>query len=357
MASININSLGSYYYSGNIPDLLITASEKLTVTIKLERASLNDFEIEEEYYPTGSAVRLKLKDLIHNELFNKADTMAEFQGATDVNQTGATGKVTITAEGETFSETSWDFRVVKGALDVPHTHNFEAFFNELPLSLCPKIRMVKLNEPVLLNYFATEAYNVRLAIVSGTSPTVTYLSSGAVPTPRLNTIDAMYSKLMAEFSAPFNNPPQIHFSINENWDNAIILKLISGNDQFDDYFAFESSIGGVDTIRFNGVLSEIPEHEYLAAVKENQTLEYQTVPKTVYEKNTGIIDSYEQNRWVMDFLASPVKYHYHNGRWKRIYMVETEAQYTKDRINAYTFRFAYADPNVGRFVVRQNLQW
>jgi hypothetical protein len=358
MASININNLGDYYYSGNIPDLRITASEKLNVTIKLERSSgIPDFEIEEEYYPTGSHVLLKLKDLIHNELYSDANTPAWQGGEGFLLQSGASGKVTITAEGETFSETSWDFITIKGALDVPHTHNFAAFFDEMPLSLCPKIRPVKLNEPVLINYFATEAYSVKLAIVSGDQPVATYISSGAVPTPRLHTINAMYSELKDAFSAPFTSPPQIHFSINENWDNAIILKLISDYDQYDDFFAFESSIGGIDTIRLNGVLSEIPEHEYLAAVKQNLTLEYKTIPKTVYEKNTGIIQSFEQNRWIMDFLASPIKYHYHNSQWKRIYMVETEAQYTKGRINAHTFRFAYADPNVGRFVVRQNLQW
>ena len=140
------------------------------------------------------------------------------------------------------------------------------------------------------------------------------------------------------------------------------MRLVKNEDyeEFSDYFLFENSIGGLDTIHLTGEKTEELRHEYLRAKirtsgEGTQENEYQTIPLTAFSKNTGWIYNEEQRRYILDLFASAMRFHWFEQQFRRIYVLDYEGKTTPGQLNSKQFTFAYSRQYTGHLPTRTDL--
>ncbi len=384
---VSLDTLSLYYYSGNIPDITYNTAVPIGVTITLQRAVGGEvFSISEIHAPVDGKVIIRIRELIHNELSSHFDFVTPFGGTDEYEtQSAAIGRVNIDIPGDIdvcptclhdgyydpcptcgtdkVEEDQVHFFVAKGNMDLRpgQSFNFLDYFMKNFMTLSPQRRKSRFNDPCVVGFLACEGITVKIESnmhKGGTS----YFNVGASVTYGMGfyCMDATFSRLRDFLEAEHgsvNINDVTHITIWADGDTESLhpLQIIKDDSHYDynDIFLFESALGGIDTIRFTGVLSSKAEHEYLSANILRRQKEYGLIPLTVKEKNTGVIPDDEHLRWVMDFFASSTRYHWKNGKWWRIYILDKEAQVIKGRINSFTFKFAYEYQHTGIQVDRE----
>ncbi|HSW67399.1 MAG TPA: hypothetical protein VLH16_02360 [Bacteroidales bacterium] len=359
---VPIEQLQTHYFSGNIPGILITTVSPIVITIKLTRLGQKDVVLIEKYHPTNEqGVYLNIRELIHDELeLVYSDTMF---GLVDcVVQPKAYGEVTITPEGITPKS----FYVIKGNLDIEQPdYNFIWFFRRNMLSISPQIRHVEGNEPVFLGFFSEDHFFVWVhaykADGSGLSLSRYHTET---TTNQLFSLKGDFDYVAQKLFPSDTGITQLSFQI---WSRnasapSLPLYLVKKDkyEEFSDFFLFGNSIGALETIHLTGQKKEELRHEHLRAkihtIEEGtHEHEYQTIPLTVFEKNTGWIHSEAQRRYILDFFASNMRFHYNNNRFRRIYVLGYEGKTTQGQINSITFTFAYSRQYTGHIPSRPSL--
>ncbi len=109
------------------------------------------------------------------------------------------------------------------------------------------------------------------------------------------------------------------------------------------WFMFENSLGGLDTIRAYGDTDFTGEHEHKIAKSGDVSLEYDVDTERLYNKNTGYLNEYER-KWLLDFFPSRAKYIYTSGFLRAIVVSESDVKYSaSDLPSSYTFKYAFSD--------------
>lgn len=109
------------------------------------------------------------------------------------------------------------------------------------------------------------------------------------------------------------------------------------------WFLFENSLGGLDTIRASGDTDFTGEHEHKIAKSEDVSLEYDVDTERLYNKNTGYLNEYER-KWLLDFFPSKAKYIYTAAALRSIVVSESNVEYSaSDLPCSYTFKYAFSD--------------
>lgn len=109
------------------------------------------------------------------------------------------------------------------------------------------------------------------------------------------------------------------------------------------WFMFENSLGGLDTIRAYGDTDFTGEHEHKIAKSGDVSLEYDVDTERLYNKNTGYLNEYER-RWLLDFFPSKAKYIYTAGALRPIVVTESDVKYSaSDLPSSYNFKYSFSD--------------
>lgn len=370
---LSVDLLQGYYFSGNIPVILIQSDVEADISVSLS-AGGNPFliDITELHTPdwggTGlfGIIYLNISDLISAHLKTSYPLDQSLEELGFVGQTGAFGTVTIKVDGDTVRS----FKVIKGVVDymIPEYEsplNFQTYIKKNILSLCPQIRLVKPDHPNALTYYAVGGGKVYINAkiftgydgqgnpqhINEEKTYYTFIGES------LYTFDAMYQSLSALYSLSEGQHIEhidVYGKDNDSSIQTASIRLIPDNTvyPYDDLFAFENSLGGIDIIRFTGVLSESIEHEYLSQTNIGRTSTYGLVHITIYSKNTGYFPDEEHAIFANDFIASTNIYHYKNERFEPIVITEKEAIYTKGKISAFSFKFKYSHQHTGKLLNR-----
>lgn len=112
-----------------------------------------------------------------------------------------------------------------------------------------------------------------------------------------------------------------------------------------DYFVFENTLGGIDTILFDGEKSLIPEVEAKQALFDQQSIEYHIDFKKIYKKETGYFSNRLLQTWVEEFFRSLNRFHFvttEDATLRRIVVSDTQLETNPDVANSHSFKFAYS---------------
>lgn len=112
-----------------------------------------------------------------------------------------------------------------------------------------------------------------------------------------------------------------------------------------DYFIFENTLGGIDTIPFTGEKKLLPEVEAKQAEFDEETFDYEIDYKNVYEKHTGYFDNKLLQTWVSEFFRSTNRFHFvtdEDSTLKRITIAEAEFKIIPFEPNSLSFEFTYS---------------
>ncbi len=109
------------------------------------------------------------------------------------------------------------------------------------------------------------------------------------------------------------------------------------------WFLFENSLGGIDTLRAYGDTDFDGAHTHKIATVNNTSFEYDIDTKRNYNKNTGHLDEYER-RWLLDFFPSKAKFLHYAAAIRPIVVVDDNVKYSaSDLPSSYSFKYRFAD--------------
>ena len=109
-----------------------------------------------------------------------------------------------------------------------------------------------------------------------------------------------------------------------------------------DYFVFENSLGGYDTIRFTGDRKEVAEAESRNAVFDGDTNEYGVDYSKAWTKYTGYLPDERTRLWVLEFFSSCRRCHLAAASLECIYVSKPKLEATAGEAAGYEFTFAYS---------------
>jgi len=125
----------------------------------------------------------------------------------------------------------------------------------------------------------------------------------------------------------------------------------------DDIFMFENCMGSNETICFDGQMEMSENHKSTTYKILEKTSEFKTDFSIKYKKNSGFFRSKEQQKVASEFLSSKKRYHFVDGIFKEIFLLNIDANSIPLSVNDYTFEFAYSEDNRYRNISRiDNLQ-
>ncbi|HNX87716.1 MAG TPA: hypothetical protein PKH58_01425 [Paludibacteraceae bacterium] len=340
MALVTI--IPSLSFSRNFPVLVVNAEEVTTVVLKQGTETV----LSESYYPDDSGhFEIDLADLLTSLL---TVDIPQLPG----EQAGALAAFTITLTETGLTAEEFSFTLIKGGV-LNGVEDMDAFCAGNMLTWHPQIKRVKLSDSEFITYYAVEPALVKAKAWFLSNPVITV---GAVlDAGHLHVINATFSVLRAMFPA-YYYPRWIDIWI-ENQSGAATwvqrYELIDEYDQFDDLFLFENSLGGLDTIRFTGQLTEQEKHDQESAKFGLETRDYYLDFNRVMSKNTGLFQSQAESDWAREFFASTNRWWWKDGVWKKI----TVSEYTVERVyndmRSYKFEFSLSQQEPLRNLARE----
>ena len=373
---VNAASLQPIYFTGNIPVIRIPAATEKVINISIERGQETPLVIQERYEPfaettgqigqigqSATFIYLTIRDLVHKHFYsNYADLT--FGDLNVSEQKSGYGKVTVTDDEET---EICAFFVVRGTLGVERFVNAQNYFRKNMLTLQPQVRYIQPDELVMLNFYTTENCVIKARSVRRKNAPINTIDYVTLTSHnRLHTIKFTWNQLFQLFDFddlalfPLQNHPLIFFEIyaegasgTRTFPMRVMLKR--KQDTYEQMFLFENSQGGVDSIVFDGELVEKSQHEFLQSVIFGTVNEYDTIPKVLYEKITGYIETPEEKQWVSDFLASHNRYAHHDGAFVPIFIDNYKDEKTSGQPDQFSFTYGFRMQNVGKTTSRLDI--
>ena len=368
LATILPSPPGGLIFSGNIPDIRIIdidPDDGVKFQLYVDYNTPNQLLLLDEnlFGNQNNETIIKIKGAIETALFHVIPDQDVFK------QVNAVRRFSIWLDEAPVYTAS----VVKGGIDIPRsefgTYNYQLYFITNLLSWCPTVRNVKYREPVFVNYMNL--------YTGGTILTAKYywIDQNQVqqqtcaiynmPSYGLYTLNISFNKLVSIIE---NNEGRVGiFAIDlyvtyvgNQISNTQRLWLVNDFNENDDVFAFTNSLGGLDTIRFTGPLTIKPNHKSITFRNINDELiEYQNTPETIFEKKSGYYEGNDHQRWVNDFLISYKRFHFRftesNIVAEPIVVTDISAAFTPANINSCSFEFKYASQHPWQWGTREAL--
>lgn len=208
----------------------------------------------------------------------------------------------------------------------------------------PTAKPVTYYSPEWLTYYAVEACTIKL---KATFPdnTVQNFTLGACEAGKAFTVNLQYAVVSGLLG-------QVYPSYYEVWAEktggtrlTYIQRYLYSEpkSEQEQWFLFENSLGGLDTIRAYGDTDFEGAHEHKIASIDGVSSEYRIDTQRFYNKNTGYLDEYER-RWLFDFFPSRTKSVYFNSAFRKIVVSESDVKYAaSDLPSSYNFKYRFAD--------------
>lgn len=369
MAASLITSLpadGKPIFAGNLPDLVfsgIDPEEGMVFSISLIYNGPPGVSVllnETIYGDASGKATLKIREVVSAAMHHNLPDANMFE------QVNASATLTIY-----YDNLAKFIKVVKGGLLIPETNftafDYDTFFAANFLSWMPAERLVKYREHVWINYF-NRISGTQLYVKAYFFNEVNKLQSSEIAIYAGMSVNSLYS-----FNLTF------HQLITESGEDRGVfafdvyvkgvagvlsnihrLTLINDFDEYDDVFGFTNSIGGYETIRFNGLLTEKENHVAKTyRMHNNHLIEFENVPERIMVKRTGYFDTEAQRKWLRDFFTSDFRHHLRFTEsgfiYERITLISQKAEGARYIPNAYEFEFKYANQVAWQYHTREEL--
>ncbi len=127
-------------------------------------------------------------------------------------------------------------------------------------------------------------------------------------------------------------------------------------DRYNDVcFGFENTLGGFDTLMLEGKQLYQPEGDVTTFKTSDAEQELVNGFTSIWEANTGRLETEQQATQFQDFLKSRNRHLYQNGAWHRIVVTEYKVKHSRGESNSYSFKYHLATRNEGRLFERSQL--
>lgn len=324
-------------FVGNIPDLIVQ-TDGLGMTVNISKGSTL---ILAEHYTADNLGRARviLRDFLDEYLQLELPTPEV--DLFEQTKSWASFSLEIIS-GESTETVS--FVAIKGGSSTLNL-DCSAYLLEAWLTWQPQIKKVKDVQPEWLSYFTQHAALVKAKgyFSGGDSAEVTLHSLEA---NKHYTLNMTFADLRTEF---VNQPIYIDVWVENVSDGAVqfstyVQRYVLTNEFFewDDYFLFKNSVGGLDLIRFTGMREATNPIEVDAALfYDEYERDYQVTPRLAFDKNTGYFRSKSELLWALDFFQSKEKYYLIEDQFAEIRLLSPEYIAPENTLTSLDFKFSY----------------
>ena len=279
--------------SGNLNRFILGSGEKVSFSLEKNGSIL----FENRYEPgPDHIVRIDLRDVVDSALAFEMSTASNVWKQTSLS---ADFKAIIDGVG-------YSFKAVRGG--VASLQDTPANWLKLHfLTWQPSVKRVTYNSPEWLTMFAVDSATVKLKahFADETVQTIVIASVDAGYAYTMNMQYAYIAGLLTDYPTYY----EVWFEIGSQKSEVQIYAYDEVKSINEQWFLFENSLGGIDTVRMSGVNKIAASHEHETALFDDLYEEYKVDTERLYNKNTGFLDEYER-RWIMDFFPSKRKYIY-----------------------------------------------
>jgi len=316
-----------YSFAGNLKNIVVISSAKISFTLKRG----TDVLLQTTYDPgvTGR-IEIDIKKIIQDLLTSELPAM----DAISVKDFPAFA-FSVDSEAEIL------FYVFKGGVDAYVTSDW---FAENFLTWMPQTNYVHWNQAQYLSYVALQLSSVKIKgyFSDGTDQTVLFVN---LVQNKINTLNLQYSSLPVLFE---NKQPQYIDVWVENAEEqrmSYIQRLVLKNSSPDDnYFLFENSLGGWDSICFDGKLKNEGTSDVKTFSQEDVTSEYQVDAVEKYLKNTGYFVDDRHRLWAFEFFKTKERYFLsHREFFEKIVVLSSTIASQKTEPSSYNFSFSLSN--------------
>lgn len=319
---------------GNLKKFIITSGSQ--VVFELKEGSTVLFSATYESGIDGRAT-IDVKDIIENRLkyIIKHDDKYE--------QTNIVKTFTATIDGIVNT-----FKVIRTGVanlqDTP-TNWLRSNF----LSWQPQNKKVTYYSPEWLTYYAQEACDLKLKAYFP-DDTVQNFNLGACEAGKAFTFNLQYALIAGKLGQIYPT----HFDVwaeNSTGTRLTYIQRYLYSDPLSEqeqWFLFENSLGGLDTIRAYGDSDFTGNHEHKLSSVDDTSSEYDVDTERTYNKNTGYLDNYER-QWLLDFFVAKQKYIYHSAAIRSIVLKDSDVKYNASDLPSefnFTYKFSDAESSV-----------
>lgn len=309
-----------YNFSGNISDIVL---EQVDARVEFKLIHKGEVVIHEFYDPDADqAVIIRLKEILEYSVSCPSFDTAEHP----------IPKYTYEING-----TPKDFYCLRGGHGAGVSA--ESFVASNFLTWQPQTCYTSYHGPSKLRYVALSNCMCKVKGYFANMSTQTIVLRDVMSSGNIHTMDVTYGNIRGLFSEQ-----PLYFDV---WiESAGVIKTwgqryVLHEDQFnDDYFVFENSLGGFDTIKFTGARKEINKADSLKALFYNESLEFDLDIEQAFQKSTGYITSSIEKSWVMDFFNSTNRYHLCDGVLRRIVVSKPKIESMHGEDGGYEFTFS-----------------
>lgn len=210
----------------------------------------------------------------------------------------------------------------------------------------PTNKPVTYYSPEWLTYYAQEACTIKL---KATFPdnTVQNVNLGACEAGKAFTCNVQYAVIAGLIGQLY--PSYYDVWVEDATGNRLtyIQRYLydEQKSELEQWFLFENSLGGLDTLRASGDTDFTGAHDHKISNVDDISSEYEIDTNRSYNKNTGYLDDYER-RWLLDFFPSLKKYIYHGAAIRSIVVTQSDVKYSaSDLPSSYTFVYRFTSDN------------
>lgn len=315
--------------SGNLKKFEIYSGTPVAFILK--EGSTTIFEASYDPGANGK-VFIDVKDIVENRL------SFELSHELFYEQLSLVKTFTATVDGADYS-----FKVIRsGVANLADTVSNWLTGNFLTWQ--PTKKYVTYYSPEWLTYFSTVASIIKLKayLPDNTEQTVTI---GSCEAGKAFTCNLQYAEIAGELNQKYPIYYDVWVEDADGFRLTYIQRYIYSDpkSELEQWFLFENSLGGIDTLRAAGDTDFEALHTHNISEIGHVASEYLIDTERYFMKNTGHLDTYER-RWLLDFFPSHAKYLHYNGAIRGIVVTEDDPKYSaSDLPSSYTFRYRFAD--------------
>ena len=329
MAIVTVQKPDSLSMSGNLKELVLQSVDPVSVVLRAAGAIV----LEETFYPgNGNLIHIGLTEVVKSHLsFTLPSSDVFIQPNLSKDFTVAYG------------EDSYTFRCIRSG-KMHLNESATQFLTGNFLTWQPTQKAVTYYSPEWLTYYAPEDCTVRLRAYweDGTNSTISLSgqSSGTCVSYNLQ-----YAVIAGKFAG---KRPMYYDVWVENPSGtrlSYVQRYVASEKQGEDenWYLFENSLGGIDSLRAYGALKDDPEYTHNLAVFGDESEEYRIDTNRLLTRNTGMLTP-EEARWLQDMFVASRKYVYTLSGLYRIVFTSSNAK--TDSANppvSYSFTYRLSD--------------
>ena len=315
--------------SGNLKPFVLQSSTAVAFTLEVGGSQV----LNETYYPgNGNLIEIDLREVVESYL------SFTFPSSDVFNQTLLVRSFTAKFDGQTVSFNA--IRAGKARLN----QSASEFLKENFLTWQPQVKPVTYYSPEWLTYYAVETCRIKLKAYfeDGTSSENT-LSSPSAGT--CYTLNLQYGVVSGKFSGKRPTYYDVWVESTGGQRLTYVQRYIGSPRRSEDenWYLFENSLGGLDSLRAYGSLDDAPEYEHNVSQLDGVLTEYRVDTNRKYTRNTGYLTP-QESAWLQDMFSSRQKYAYTaSGYYKIVFTASDGGRSSTDLPSSYSFTYQFAE--------------